>query len=137
MVGGFTTTYVTTKAVSTNPAHGQVYLIQNYLIKFVSDCFSPGILVSSTNKIDHYWRYIWNIVESGIKYHNPNPNPLNLLSYCMCFKWIYNIIFYRTVIAPMIARPHQYWSNFWGATGDNGYYARSPDYMDIVAYKKV
>jgi hypothetical protein len=36
----------------------------------------------------------------------------------------------------MIARPHQYWSNFWGATGDNGYYARSPDYMDIVAYKK-
>ena len=43
----------------------------------------------------------------------------------------------RTVIAPMIARPHQYWSNFWGATGDNGYYARSPDYMDIVAYKKV
>lgn len=43
----------------------------------------------------------------------------------------------RTVIAPMVARPNQYWSNFWGALSDNGYYARSPDYMDIVGYKKV
>jgi hypothetical protein len=27
----------TTKVVSANPAHGEVYLIQHYVIKFVSD----------------------------------------------------------------------------------------------------
>jgi hypothetical protein len=40
---------ITTKVVSLNPAHGEVYLIQNYVIKFV--WFSP---VSSTNKTDHH-----------------------------------------------------------------------------------
>ena len=42
---GFTTTmyicnqclYITTKIVSSNPAHGKVYSIQHYVIKFVSD----------------------------------------------------------------------------------------------------
>ena len=29
--------YVYTKAVSSNPAHGEVYSIQHYVIKFVSD----------------------------------------------------------------------------------------------------
>jgi hypothetical protein len=54
-----------------------VYLIQHYLIKFVSDFaaglwFSPGSLVSSTNKTDSH-----DIVEIGVKHHNPNlpPNP--------------------------------------------------------------
>ena len=28
---------ITTKVVSSNPAHGEVYSIQNYAIKFVSD----------------------------------------------------------------------------------------------------
>ena len=42
MVVGFTTTCVqsvqiTTKVVSSNPAHGEVYSIQRYVIKFVSD----------------------------------------------------------------------------------------------------
>ncbi|XP_050683668.1 procollagen-lysine,2-oxoglutarate 5-dioxygenase isoform X2 [Leptidea sinapis] len=36
------------------------------------------------------------------------------------------------VIAPLLVRPEQAWSNFWGAVGSDGYYARSPDYMDIV-----
>jgi hypothetical protein len=41
-----------------NPANGEVYSIQHYVIKFVSDLwqvsqrFSPGTLVSSTNKTD-------------------------------------------------------------------------------------
>jgi hypothetical protein len=38
---GFTTTYakvhITTKVVSLNPVHGEVYLTQHYVIKFVSD----------------------------------------------------------------------------------------------------
>ena len=41
MVVGFTTTYelvsITTKVVSLNPAHGKVYSIQQYVIRFVSD----------------------------------------------------------------------------------------------------
>jgi hypothetical protein len=41
MVVGFTITYainpITTKVVSLNPAHGKVYSIQHYVIKFVSN----------------------------------------------------------------------------------------------------
>ena len=58
----FTTTYPISayhhKAVSSNPVHDKMYLIQYYVIKFVSDLrqvngFSPGTPVSSTNKTDH------------------------------------------------------------------------------------
>ena len=62
---GFTTTYAishfTTKVVSSNPVHVEVYSIQHYVIKFVSyivlatdQWFSLGILVSSGNKTDHH-----------------------------------------------------------------------------------
>jgi len=42
MVVGFTlllfqSVPITTKVVSSNPVHGEVYLIQHYVIKFVSD----------------------------------------------------------------------------------------------------
>ena len=49
IVVGFTVQSVpiTTKVVSLNPVHGEVYSIQHYVIKF-----SPGTLVSSTNKSD-------------------------------------------------------------------------------------
>ena len=45
---------ITTKIVSSSPVHGEVYSIQHYVIKFVSDLqqvngFFP---VSSTNKTD-------------------------------------------------------------------------------------
>ena len=49
---------MTTKIVSSNDAHGGMYLIQHYVIKFVSDLiaaggwFSLGTTVSSTNKTD-------------------------------------------------------------------------------------
>jgi hypothetical protein len=45
MVVGFTTTYaVTTKVVSLNPTDGEVYnyMIQHYLIKFVSNLWQVG-----------------------------------------------------------------------------------------------
>jgi len=50
---------ITTKVVSLNATHGEVNLIQLYVIKFVSDLqqidgFSPGTPVSSTNKTDHH-----------------------------------------------------------------------------------
>lgn len=38
----------------------------------------------------------------------------------------------KDVIAPMLVRPGQAWSNFWGALNSAGFYARSIDYMDIV-----
>jgi hypothetical protein len=47
---------ITTKVVSPIPAHGEVYSIQHYVIKFVSVAglwFSVNTLVSSTNKTDH------------------------------------------------------------------------------------
>ena len=48
---------INTKVVSLNPVHGEVYLIQHYVIKFVSDLrqvggFFLGTPVSSTNKTD-------------------------------------------------------------------------------------
>ena len=49
----------TTKVVSSNPVHGEVYSIQHYVIKFISGLrqvsgFSPGMPVSSTNKTDSH-----------------------------------------------------------------------------------
>jgi hypothetical protein len=48
---------ITTKVVNLNPVHDEVYLIQNYVIKFVSDLWQVcGFFlvtpVSSTNKTD-------------------------------------------------------------------------------------
>ena len=49
----------TTKAVSLNRVHGEVYSVQKYVIKFVGDIatgrwFSTGTLVFSTNKTDFH-----------------------------------------------------------------------------------
>ena len=66
MVVGFITTYatmqsvpITTNIMRSNPTHGEVYLIQYYVIKFVSDLtagrwFSTRPPVSSTNKTDRH-----------------------------------------------------------------------------------
>ena len=55
IVGGFTTTCgkvpITTEVVRWNPAHGELYSIQYYVIKFVVSVF-PSTPVSSTNKTD-------------------------------------------------------------------------------------
>ncbi|VUZ54893.1 unnamed protein product [Hymenolepis diminuta] len=42
----------------------------------------------------------------------------------------------RNVIAPMLTRVGKLWSNFWGDLNNDGFYARSSDYMDIVNYKR-
>ena len=49
---------ITTNIVSSNPAHGEVHSIQNYVIKFVNDLragqwFSLGTPVFSSNKTDN------------------------------------------------------------------------------------
>ena len=77
MVVGFTTT-LATKVVSLSPVHGEVYSIQHYVISFVSDLwqvggFSPGTLVSSTNKTDSH--DITEIVlKVALNIYNSNPN---------------------------------------------------------------
>ncbi|XP_061393168.1 procollagen-lysine,2-oxoglutarate 5-dioxygenase [Musca vetustissima] len=38
----------------------------------------------------------------------------------------------RQFIAPVVTKYNELWSNFWGALSEGGYYARSPDYVDIV-----
>jgi hypothetical protein len=48
---------ITTEVVSSNPAHGEVFSIQHYVIQFVSKLatgqwFSPVTPVSCTNKTD-------------------------------------------------------------------------------------
>lgn len=57
--------------------------------------------------------------------HLDNPHTLRLL-----------IEQNRTVVAPLLVRPEKAWSNFWGALTQDGFYARSHDYLDIVYNKK-
>jgi hypothetical protein len=57
MVVGYTTTYaitITTKVVSLIPAHGEVYSIQHYVIKFVSDLRQVWVFLPSSTKTDHH-----------------------------------------------------------------------------------
>jgi hypothetical protein len=52
----------------------EVYLIQHYVIKFVSDLGRSVVFSRYSDFLHQYnWppRYNWNIVESGIKHHNP------------------------------------------------------------------
>ncbi|VDM48459.1 unnamed protein product [Toxocara canis] len=41
------------------------------------------------------------------------------------------------ILAPLVVQPERLFSNFWGALSDNGYYARSEDYVDIVKSRRV
>ena len=81
MVVGFMTTYATVPIITNVcefvPCSGEVYSIQHYVIKFVSDLlqvggflrvlwFPPPIKLTATI-------YDRDIVEGGIKHHNPNP----------------------------------------------------------------
>ena len=54
--------------MSSNTALGEMYWIQHYVIKFVSD------LRQVAGFLRVFWftppRYNWNIVESGVKHHN-------------------------------------------------------------------
>ncbi|XP_014258320.1 procollagen-lysine,2-oxoglutarate 5-dioxygenase 3 [Cimex lectularius] len=42
----------------------------------------------------------------------------------------------KSVIAPLLTRYNEAFSNFWGALNTDGFYARSFDYMDIVNNRK-
>jgi hypothetical protein len=56
-----------TNVVSSNPTQAE-YLIQHYVIKFVSDL---GRVLRFPPQIKLTQQYNWNIVESGVKHLNP------------------------------------------------------------------
>ena len=63
--------------MSLNHAHGGVYSIQLNIIKFVSLRQVEGFLLMYSgllHKKNWVPRYNWNIVESGVKHHNPITN---------------------------------------------------------------
>ena len=68
---------ITTYDVSLNPAHGEVYSIQHYVIKIVIDFRQVGgfLLWYSDFLHQQNWPpwYIRDIVKSGIKHSNPYP----------------------------------------------------------------
>lgn len=53
--------------------------------------------------------------------HLDNPDTLKLL-----------IEQNRKVLAPIMIRKDTTWSNVWGDLNENGFYARSDDYLDII-----
>ena len=60
----------TTKVVSSNPVHGEVYSIPHYVIKFVSDLQQVGgfLLISSNNKAEILLKMALNILTQRKKY---------------------------------------------------------------------
>jgi hypothetical protein len=80
MVVEFTTTHaisaIATYAMGSNPAHGEMYTIQHYVIKCVSDLrrvdgFSLGTPVSSSNKTDRH-DITKLLLKVALKHHNPD-----------------------------------------------------------------
>lgn len=42
----------------------------------------------------------------------------------------------KDVVAPLLRRGNDNYTNFWGDLDKNGYYKRSPDYFDIIEYER-
>ena len=61
---------ITTEIMSSNPAHGEVYSIQHYVIKFVSEMQQLGgfLWFSSTNKTDRHniTEILWKVALNTI-----------------------------------------------------------------------
>ena len=82
---------ITTKVVNLNPAHGDMYSIQHYVIKVVSDLrqvsgFSPGPLVSSSSKTDcHNITEIFLNVALNIRTHQKPYIEGHLIHYQITF----------------------------------------------------
>jgi hypothetical protein len=62
---------ITTKVVSSNTIQDEVYSI-HYVIKFVRDWSQVGGFLQFPPPLKWPPRYNWNIVESGVKHHEPN-----------------------------------------------------------------
>ncbi|XP_014782723.1 multifunctional procollagen lysine hydroxylase and glycosyltransferase LH3 [Octopus bimaculoides] len=101
-------------------------------IKDAEDSYNSLHYITPENNVDEATSRNWAVescIQKSCRYllsldataHLDNPKALRLL-----------IEQNRSVLAPMVARPGKFWSNFWGAISNDGYYARSEDYLDIV-----
>ena len=80
--------------VSSNPAHVEVYLIQHYVIKFISELRQVGGFLMYSGFLHQYnWQpqYNWNIVESGVKHHNRTQLTI-VIVYLVSRSFLYNHI---------------------------------------------
>ena len=110
MVVGFTTTCAISayhpNILSSNATHGEAYLIQHYVIKFVKSMVFTGYSVSSTNKTDRH-----DIIEILLKkVLNTIPPKVNYYlieslvfkkSVCTCYKCTASLVcmmWYKNVI---------------------------------------
>ena len=67
---------ITSKVVSSNLVHGEVYSIQHYVTQYISDFRQIGsfrLVLQLPPPISWLPRYSWHIVESGIKHRKPKP----------------------------------------------------------------
>ena len=62
---------MTTKVVSSNPVHGEVYFTQHYVIKLVSYLRQVGGFLRCPHPIKQTATIHLNIIESGVKHHKP------------------------------------------------------------------
>ena len=93
MVVGFTTTCVlsvpiATKVVSSNMVHGEVYLIQHYVIKFVSDLRQVGGFLwvfRFTPPIKLTAMIIEILFTCGVKHHQTNKQICYVLTHLIGF----------------------------------------------------
>jgi hypothetical protein len=80
LVVGFITTYAISvyhlQCCEFEPRSGEVNSIQHYVIKFVSDLWQVGGFLWFPPLQKWPLRNNWNIVESGFKHNNPNPNSI-------------------------------------------------------------
>jgi hypothetical protein len=92
---------ITTKTASSNSAYGEMYLIQYYVIKFVSDLWQVGVffrgtLVSSTNRTNcHDITEI--LLKVALNTITLTPLPLILL-YCYLLRCICTINSYTRIV---------------------------------------
>ena len=67
--------FITTPAIkvaNSNPAHGEMYSIQHYVIQFISDLWQVSGIFGVFRFPRPIKRYSYNIAKSGVKDHNHN-----------------------------------------------------------------
>ena len=106
----FTTSVpITTKVVSLNTVHGEMYSIQHYVIKFVRDLRQ----VCGFLRVPQ--RYNWNIVESGVKHHKSNLN--RYISYDtvdILTAWYFPLVFlFQTPLYYVVFQSLDYERTWW------------------------
>jgi hypothetical protein len=78
---------IITKVVCTNHDHGKVYSKQHYLIKIVSDFGGTAVFSGLFHQWNWPLRYMWNIVESGVKcrtWREPPTMGMQLVNFITC-----------------------------------------------------